>query len=83
MALPPLVMAFCFAVSLWRIQTDNSWPILVYSHPLSTLMYTLVFAGIAKNPYRGIPPQLFYLSGICCLELFCSLSEWTSSHVCK
>jgi lipopolysaccharide transport system permease protein len=46
---------------------------------ISTLMYTLVFAGIAKIPTEGVPPQLFYLSGIVCWNYFASCLNGTSS----
>ena len=50
---------------------------------ISTLMYTLVFAGIAKIPTEGVPPQLFYISGIVGMELFCSLFKWNIFHFFK
>ena len=46
---------------------------------ISTLMYTLVFAGIAKIPTEGVPPQLFYLSGIVAWSYFASCLNGTSS----
>jgi lipopolysaccharide transport system permease protein len=46
---------------------------------ISTLMYTLVFAGIAKIPTEGIPPQLFYLSGIVGWSYFAACLNGTSS----
>jgi lipopolysaccharide transport system permease protein len=46
---------------------------------LSTLMYTLVFAGIAKIPTEGVPPQLFYLSGIVAWSYFAACLNGTSS----
>jgi lipopolysaccharide transport system permease protein len=46
---------------------------------LSTLMYTLVFAGIAKIPTEGIPPQLFYLSGIVAWSYFSTCLNGTST----
>jgi lipopolysaccharide transport system permease protein len=46
---------------------------------ISTMMYTLVFAGIAKIPTEGIPPQLFYLSGIVAWSYFASCLNGTSS----
>jgi lipopolysaccharide transport system permease protein len=46
---------------------------------ISTLMYTLVFAGIAKIPTEGMPPQLFYLSGIVAWSYFASCLNGTSS----
>jgi lipopolysaccharide transport system permease protein len=46
---------------------------------LSTLMYTLVFAGIAKIPTEGVPPQLFYISGIVAWSYFSACLTGTSS----
>jgi lipopolysaccharide transport system permease protein len=46
---------------------------------ISTLMYTLVFAGIAKIPTEGMPPQLFYLSGIVAWSYFAACLNGTSS----
>jgi len=46
---------------------------------ISTLMYTLVFAGIAKIPTEGVPPQLFYLSGIVAWSYFAACLNGTSS----
>jgi len=46
---------------------------------LSTLMYTLVFAGIAKIPTEGVPPQLFYISGIVAWSYFAACLNGTSS----
>jgi lipopolysaccharide transport system permease protein len=42
-------------------------------------MYTLVFAGIAKIPTEGVPPQLFYLSGIVSWSYFALCLNGTSS----
>lgn len=46
---------------------------------ISTLMYTLVFAGIARISTEGVPPQLFYLSGIVAWSYFSSCLNGTSS----
>jgi len=46
---------------------------------ISTLMYTLVFAGIAKIPTEGVPPQLFYLSGIVAWSYFAACLNGTST----
>lgn len=46
---------------------------------ISTLMYTLVFAGIAKIPTEGIPPQLFYISGIVAWSYFAACLNGTST----
>jgi lipopolysaccharide transport system permease protein len=46
---------------------------------ISTLMYTLVFAGIAKISTEGMPPQLFYLSGIVSWSYFAACLNGTSS----
>jgi lipopolysaccharide transport system permease protein len=42
-------------------------------------MYTLVFAGIAKIPTEGIPPQLFYISGIVAWSYFAACLNGTST----
>ncbi len=42
-------------------------------------MYTLVFAGIARIPTEGIPPQLFYISGIVPWSYFAACLNGTSS----
>jgi len=46
---------------------------------ISTLMYTLVFAGIANISTEGVPPQLFYLSGIVSWSYFAACLNGTSS----
>lgn len=46
---------------------------------ISTLMYTLVFAGIARIPTEGIPPQLFYISGIVSWSYFAACLNGTST----
>jgi lipopolysaccharide transport system permease protein len=51
----------------------------ILSPLISTLMYTLVFAGIAKISTEGIPPQLFYLTGIVAWSYFASCLNGTSS----
>ena len=51
----------------------------ILSPLISTLMYTLVFAGIAKISTEGIPPQLFYLSGIVAWSYFASCLNGTSA----
>lgn len=46
-------------------------PIWYIIQPLFTaLMYMFVFGGIAKIPTDGLPPMLFYLSGILCWSYF-------------
>jgi lipopolysaccharide transport system permease protein len=46
---------------------------------ISTFMYTLVFAGIARIPTEGVPPQLFYISGIVAWSYFAACLNGTSS----
>jgi len=46
---------------------------------ISTMMYTLVFAGIARISTEGMPPQLFYLSGIVAWSYFAACLNGTSS----
>ena len=39
-------------------------PIWFFVQPLlTTLMFTLIFSGVAKIPTGGLPPMLFYLAG--------------------
>lgn len=45
---------------------------------ISTFMYTLVFAGIAKISTEGVPPQLFYISGIVAWSYFAACLNGTS-----
>jgi lipopolysaccharide transport system permease protein len=55
-------------------------PVWFILNPLiSTMMYTLVFAGIAGIPTEGMPPQLFYLSGIVAWSYFAACLNGTSS----
>lgn len=55
-------------------------PLWFVLNPLiSTLMYTLVFAGIAKISTEGMPPQLFYLSGIVGWSYFATCLNGTST----
>lgn len=55
-------------------------PLWYILNPLiSTIMYTLVFAGIAGIPTEGIPPQLFYLSGIVGWNYFATCLKGTST----
>jgi lipopolysaccharide transport system permease protein len=46
---------------------------------ISTLMYTIVFAGIANISTEGFPPQLFYLSGIVSWSYFATCLNGTST----
>ena len=39
-------------------------PLWFFIQPLlTTLMFTLIFSGVAKIPTDGLPPMLFYLAG--------------------
>lgn len=75
-----LIMLFVrrdFVSSYKQTLLGPFWYIL---NPLiSTFMYTLVFAGIAGIPTEGIPPQLFYLSGIVGWSYFATCLKGTSS----
>lgn len=55
-------------------------PLWFILNPLiSTFMYTLVFAGIANISTEGVPPQLFYISGIVAWSYFAACLNGTSS----
>ena len=46
-------------------------PLWFFINPiLTTLMFMVVFGGIAKIPTDGLPQPLFYLSGICLWNYF-------------
>ncbi|MDR1683622.1 MAG: ABC transporter permease [Candidatus Symbiothrix sp.] len=46
-------------------------PLWFFINPiLTTIMYMVVFGGIAKIPTDGLPQPLFYLSGICLWNYF-------------
>jgi len=75
-----LVMLFVRRDFVARYKQTILGPFWFILNPLiSTLMYTLVFAGIAKIPTEGIPPQLFYLSGIVSWSYFALCLNGTSS----
>jgi len=46
---------------------------------LSTLIYTLIFSRVANIPTDGIPPILFYLSGLVCWQYFAACLSGTSN----
>jgi lipopolysaccharide transport system permease protein len=55
-------------------------PLWFVIQPLaSTVMYTLVFGQIAKLPTQGLPPFIFYMSGIILWGLFASCLSRCSS----
>jgi len=75
-----LVMLFVRRDFVSRYKQTILGPFWFILNPLiSTLMYTLVFAGIAKISTEGVPPQLFYLSGIVAWSYFASCLNGTSS----
>lgn len=75
-----LVMLFVRRDFVAKYKQTILGPFWFILNPLiSTLMYTLVFAGIAKIPTEGFPPQLFYLSGIVAWSYFASCLNGTSS----
>lgn len=40
-------------------------PLWFFVQPiLTTLIFTVIFSGLAKLPTNGLPPMLFYLAGI-------------------
>lgn len=75
-----LVMLFVRRDFVSRYKQTILGPFWFILNPLiSTLMYTLVFAGIAKIPTEGIPPQLFYISGIVAWSYFAACLNGTST----
>lgn len=46
---------------------------------LTTIMYMVVFGGIAKIPTDGLPQPLFYLAGIVCWQYFSDCLNKTSA----
>jgi lipopolysaccharide transport system permease protein len=75
-----LVMLFVRRDFVAKYKQTILGPIWFIINPLiSTLMYTLVFAGIAKISTEGIPPQLFYLTGIVAWSYFAACLNGTSS----
>ncbi|MDQ3019415.1 MAG: ABC transporter permease [Bacteroidota bacterium] len=46
---------------------------------LTTITFTIVFGNIAKIPTNGLPPSLFYLSGLVCWGYFADCLTRTSS----
>jgi lipopolysaccharide transport system permease protein len=75
-----LVMLFVRRDFVSKYKQTILGPIWFILNPLiSTFMYTLVFAGIAKISTEGVPPQLFYLSGIVAWSYFAACLNGTSS----
>ncbi len=46
---------------------------------LTTIMYMIVFGGIANIPTDGLPEPMFYLAGIVCWQYFANCLNKTSS----
>ena len=46
---------------------------------MTTVMYMVVFGGIAKIPTDGLPQPLFYLAGICMWQYFSDCLSKTSN----
>jgi lipopolysaccharide transport system permease protein len=75
-----LIMLFVRRDFVSRYKQTILGPFWFILNPLiSTLMYTLVFAGIANISTEGMPPQLFYLSGIVGWSYFAACLNGTSS----
>lgn len=75
-----LVMLFVRRDFVSRYKQTILGPFWFILNPLiSTMMYTLVFAGIAKIPTEGVPPQLFYISGIVAWSYFAACLNGTST----
>lgn len=55
-------------------------PLWFFIQPIfSTLIYTLVFGGIAQISTDGLPPMLFYMSGVLCWNYFTDCLSRSSS----
>ena len=55
-------------------------PLWFFINPiLTTIMYMVVFGGIAKISTDGLPQPLFYLSGVCLWNYFATCLTTTSS----
>jgi len=55
-------------------------PIWFFVQPLlTTLVFTIVFAGMAQLPTSGLPPMLFYLAGTTAWNYFAACLTKTSS----
>ncbi len=55
-------------------------PLWFFIQPaITTIMYMVVFGGIAKIPTDGLPQPLFYLAGIVCWQYFADCLNKTSS----
>jgi len=55
-------------------------PLWYFIQPaFTTIMYMVVFGGIAKIPTDGLPQPLFYLAGIVCWQYFADCLNKTSS----
>lgn len=55
-------------------------PIWFFIQPImTTVMYMVVFGGIAKIPTDGVPQPLFYLAGICLWQYFADCLGKTSN----
>jgi len=55
-------------------------PLWFFIQPImTTVMYMVVFGGIAKIPTDGVPQPLFYLAGICMWQYFADCLNKTSS----
>ena len=55
-------------------------PVWFFINPiLTTVMYMVVFNGIARIPTDGLPPSLFYLAGICLWNYFSTCLNSTSN----
>jgi len=55
-------------------------PLWFFINPaMTTIIYMVVFGGIAKIPTDGLPQPLFYLAGICLWNYFSSCLNQTSN----
>ncbi len=55
-------------------------PLWFFIQPLlTTIMFTIIFAGVARIPTDGLPPILFYLAGMTPWNFFAACTTNTSS----
>jgi len=55
-------------------------PLWFFIQPaITTIMYSIIFGGIAKISTDGLPPFLFYMAGIVCWQYFADCLNKTSS----
>jgi lipopolysaccharide transport system permease protein len=66
-----------FKISYKQTVLGPAW--VVIQPLLTTLVFTVIFGGIAKLPTDGMPPFLFYMAGNICWTYFSSCLTQTSN----